>query len=85
MRTQDGQLVTFSEVVGMTELNDGKPRRIRNCKARALSCKLYGARNFAGGAPRPVVCASWSLIAAVGSKLCMLHSGMGECRPAHDV
>ena len=31
---QDGQLVTFAEVIGMTELNDGKPRRIRNCKAR---------------------------------------------------
>ena len=29
---QDGQLVTFAEVIGMTELNDGKPRRIRNCK-----------------------------------------------------
>lgn len=33
---QDGQLVTFSEVVGMTELNDGKPRRIRNCKVHHL-------------------------------------------------
>ena len=29
---QDGQLVIFREVQGMTELNDGKPRRIRNCK-----------------------------------------------------
>ena len=25
--------MTFSEVVGMKELSDGKPRRIRNCKA----------------------------------------------------
>ena len=24
--------MTFAEVIGMTELNDGKPRRIRNCK-----------------------------------------------------
>lgn len=31
---QDGQLVTFAEVIGMTELNDGKPRRVRNCKVR---------------------------------------------------
>ncbi|KAK9827310.1 hypothetical protein WJX81_003279 [Elliptochloris bilobata] len=33
---QDGQLVTFTEVVGMTELSDGKPRRIRNCKAHSF-------------------------------------------------
>ena len=26
--------MTFAEVIGKTELNDGKPRRIRNCKAR---------------------------------------------------
>ena len=24
--------VTFSEVVGMSELNDGKPRKVMNCK-----------------------------------------------------
>ena len=24
--------VTFSEVVGMSELNDGKPRKVKNCK-----------------------------------------------------
>lgn len=29
---QDGQLVTFSEVGGMTELNNHKPIRIKNCK-----------------------------------------------------
>ena len=32
---QDGDEVVFSEVEGMTELNDGKPRRIKNCKVRA--------------------------------------------------
>eukprot|EP00249_Psilotum_nudum_P024481 c29197_g1_i1 orf=472-3648(+) len=30
---QDEDLVVFSEVRGMTELNDGKPRKIRNCRA----------------------------------------------------
>ena len=31
--------VTFSEVVGMSELNDGKPRKVKNCKvSRATSC-----------------------------------------------
>ncbi|KAI4382436.1 hypothetical protein MLD38_008402 [Melastoma candidum] len=29
---QDGDLVVFSEVHGMTELNDGKPRRIKNAR-----------------------------------------------------
>lgn len=29
---QSGDLVLFSEIEGMTELNDGKPRRIKNCK-----------------------------------------------------
>ncbi|CAN6467402.1 unnamed protein product [Victoria cruziana] len=29
---QDGDLVVFSEVRGMTELNDGKPRRIKNTR-----------------------------------------------------
>ena len=26
--------VTFSEVVGMEELNDGRPRKVKNCKVR---------------------------------------------------
>lgn len=29
---QDGDLVVFSEVRGMTELNDGKPRKIKNAR-----------------------------------------------------
>lgn len=29
---QDGDLVVFSEIHGMTELNDGKPRRIKNAR-----------------------------------------------------
>ena len=29
---QDGDLVVFSEVHGMTELNDGKPRKIKNAR-----------------------------------------------------
>ncbi|KAH7447696.1 hypothetical protein KP509_01G117400 [Ceratopteris richardii] len=30
---QDGDLVVFSEVHGMSELNDGKPRKVKNCRA----------------------------------------------------
>ena len=30
---QDGELVQFREVEGMSELNDGKPRRVKNVKA----------------------------------------------------
>lgn len=33
---QDGQLVTFTEIKGMTDLSDGRPRRIRNCKAHSF-------------------------------------------------
>jgi hypothetical protein len=33
---QDGQLVTFSEVVGMAELNSHKPVKVKNCKVRRL-------------------------------------------------
>lgn len=29
---QDGDLVVFSEVQGMTELNDGKPRKVKNAR-----------------------------------------------------
>ena len=29
---QDGMEVTFLEVVGMEELNDGRPRKVKNCK-----------------------------------------------------
>jgi ubiquitin-activating enzyme E1 len=35
---QDGDLVVFSEVHGMTELNDGKPRKVKN--ARPFSFQL---------------------------------------------
>ncbi|KAK1437031.1 hypothetical protein QVD17_02816 [Tagetes erecta] len=29
---QDGDLVIFSEIHGMAELNDGKPRKVKNCR-----------------------------------------------------
>ena len=29
---QDGEMVIFSEIHGMNELNDGKPRRVTNCR-----------------------------------------------------
>ncbi|KAF5446670.1 hypothetical protein F2P56_032279 [Juglans regia] len=34
---QDGDLVVFSEVHGMSELNDGKPRKIRNARAYSFT------------------------------------------------
>ncbi|KAJ6777409.1 UBIQUITIN-ACTIVATING ENZYME E1 [Salix koriyanagi] len=34
---QDGDLVVFSEVKGMTELNDGKPRKIKNARAYSFT------------------------------------------------
>jgi ubiquitin-activating enzyme E1 len=40
MEFQDGQMVVFSEIEGMTELNDGKPRRITNVKPKAHSFEL---------------------------------------------
>jgi ubiquitin-activating enzyme E1 len=33
---QDGQLVTFTEVEGIPQLNDGKPRRVKNVKAHSF-------------------------------------------------
>ncbi|KAG2669900.1 hypothetical protein I3843_14G057400 [Carya illinoinensis] len=44
---QDGDLVVFSEVHGMTELNDGKPRKIKNARAYSFTLEEdttnYGA------------------------------------------
>ncbi|XP_062086597.1 ubiquitin-activating enzyme E1 1-like [Humulus lupulus] len=34
---QDGDLVVFSEVQGMTQLNDGKPRKIKNARAYSFT------------------------------------------------
>lgn len=34
---QDGDLVVFSEVHGMTELNDGKPRKVKNARPYSFS------------------------------------------------
>ncbi|KAL3850578.1 hypothetical protein ACJIZ3_012460 [Penstemon smallii] len=34
---QDGDLVVFSEIRGMTELNDGKPRKIKNARPYSFS------------------------------------------------
>lgn len=34
---QDGDLVVFSEVRGMTELNDGKPRKVKNARAYSFN------------------------------------------------
>ena len=48
---QDGQRVVFTEVKGMTELNDGKPRKIKNVKAHSFELEedtsSYGA--YTGG------------------------------------
>ncbi|CAI5495380.1 unnamed protein product [Closterium sp. Naga37s-1] len=49
---QDGDLVVFSEVRGMTELNDGKPRRVRNVRAHSFllddDTSAYGAYESGG-------------------------------------
>lgn len=37
---QDGELVTFSEVVGMTQLNGHAPIRIKNCKPHSFELDL---------------------------------------------
>ncbi|KAJ4823518.1 E1 ubiquitin-activating protein [Turnera subulata] len=34
---QDGDLVVFSEVQGMTELNDGKPRKVKNARPNSFN------------------------------------------------
>jgi len=49
---QDGELVTFEEVKGMPELNDGKPRKVKNCKAHSFELDVdtssYGAYERGG-------------------------------------
>lgn len=38
--TQDGELVTFSEVQGMEKLNGHEPIRVKNCKAHSFELDL---------------------------------------------
>ncbi|KAM3691504.1 hypothetical protein ACJW31_08G020400 [Castanea mollissima] len=49
---QDGDLVVFSEVHGMTELNDGKPRKIKSARAYSFTLEEdttnYGAYEKGG-------------------------------------
>ncbi|KAK1421694.1 hypothetical protein QVD17_24240 [Tagetes erecta] len=49
---QDGDLVVFSEIHGMTELNDGKPRKVVNAKPFSFSIEedttKYGAYTKGG-------------------------------------
>ncbi|XP_058747909.1 ubiquitin-activating enzyme E1 1-like [Vicia villosa] len=49
---QDGDLVVFSEVHGMKELNDGKPRKIKNARAYSFTLEEdttnYGAYEKGG-------------------------------------
>ncbi|XP_078447049.1 ubiquitin-activating enzyme 1 [Wolffia australiana] len=42
---QDGDLVVFSEVEGMTELNDGKPRKVKNARPYSF-CLEQDTTNF---------------------------------------
>eukprot|EP00897_Mesotaenium_endlicherianum_P006168 jgi/Mesen1/557/ME000105S10735 len=48
----DGDLVLFSEVKGMTELNDGRPRRVKNVRAHSFQIEddtsRYGAYEIGG-------------------------------------
>ena len=43
---QDGELVTFSEVVGATELNNHKPIKVKNCKVRSSAWIGWGPRAY---------------------------------------
>lgn len=49
---QDGDLVVFSEVHGMKELNDGKPRKVKNARAYSFTLEEdttnYGAYEKGG-------------------------------------
>lgn len=51
VQLQDGQSVVFSEVRGMTELNDGKPRKVKKVSAHSFELEedtsAYGA--YTGG------------------------------------
>jgi hypothetical protein len=38
---QEGQHVIFAEIKGMEELNDGKPRRIKNCRVNFLPYAVF--------------------------------------------
>ncbi|KAI5663248.1 hypothetical protein M9H77_22571 [Catharanthus roseus] len=44
---QDGDLVVFSEVEGMTELNDGKPRKIKNARPYSFTIE-EDTTNYSG-------------------------------------
>lgn len=48
---QDGEYVTFSEVQGMTELNNHKPIKIRNCRPHSFELELdtVGFKEYARG------------------------------------
>ncbi len=48
---QDGELVTFSEVVGMEQLNHHKPIKVKNCKVRDATCTVcreHGSSSWPG-------------------------------------
>ncbi|XRB18925.1 ubiquitin-activating enzyme E1 [Pseudoscourfieldia marina] len=40
---EDGEYVTFSEVKGMTQLNDGVARKVKNCKPHSFEVELGGS------------------------------------------
>jgi len=48
---EDGELVVFTEVKGMTELNDGVPRKVKNCKPHSfeVDCDVSGYGPYTGG------------------------------------
>ena len=54
---QDGMFVTFSEVEGMAELNDGKPRRVQNVKVGALLQTL--SLILMGASSRNICMSAW--------------------------
>lgn len=71
---QDGDLVVFTEVHGMTELNDGKPRKVKNCRPYSFyleedTCdyKAYEKGGIVTQAKQPKVLNFKSLVDALHS------------------
>ena len=84
MPLQDGMFVTFSEVQGMAELNDGKPRKVQNVKVGALLQALE--LMLQGPACRNMVCQLGSGDPAEGlMRLCMQLSGLHDVDFHHHI
>lgn len=70
---QDGQLVVFSEVGGMAELNNHKPIRIKNCKVCATPSSSHSSCSHSN---------RWAWHAGAPLLLPALADSMQPCYPA---